>query len=117
MSADDVDVVVAHQANIRILSAVANRVKIPLDKFVLNIERFGNTSSASIPLALDEAVRGGIIKDNEYLILKRTEKAEQPPLLVTQYEYVAFLLGIELGFLPELFHYTRSSPYFDFFLI
>jgi 3-oxoacyl-[acyl-carrier-protein] synthase-3 len=69
IGAGDVDVVVAHQANIRILSAVSNRVKIPLDKFVLNIERFGNTSSASIPLALDEAVRGGLIKDNDCMLM------------------------------------------------
>ncbi len=66
---EDVDKVVAHQANIRILNSVSKRVKIPLDKFVLNIERFGNTSSASIPIALDEAVRAGRIKDNETLLM------------------------------------------------
>ncbi|MCP4604761.1 MAG: ketoacyl-ACP synthase III [Proteobacteria bacterium] len=65
----EIDKVVAHQANIRILSAVASRVGISLDKFVLNIERFGNTSSASIPLALDEAVRKGLIEENEVLLM------------------------------------------------
>ncbi|MCP4674083.1 MAG: ketoacyl-ACP synthase III [Deltaproteobacteria bacterium] len=69
LSAEDVDVVVAHQANIRILKAVSKRVGIPLDKFVLNIERFGNTSSASIPIALDEAVRAGRIKENDTMLM------------------------------------------------
>ena len=44
-----------HQANLRILSQVSQRLDVPLDRFVLNIERYGNTSSASIPIALDEA--------------------------------------------------------------
>ena len=65
----DIDIVVAHQANIRILSAVSLRLNIPLDKFMLNIERFGNTSSASIPLALDEAVRAGRVKDNDQMLM------------------------------------------------
>ncbi len=69
LSADDVDVVVAHQANIRILKAVSKRVGIPLEKFVLNIERFGNTSSASIPIALDEAVRAGRIKEKDTMLM------------------------------------------------
>ncbi|WP_437339107.1 beta-ketoacyl-ACP synthase III [Sorangium sp. So ce394] len=62
MSATDVDWVVAHQANLRIISQVAARLSLPLDRFVLNIEEYGNTSSASIPIALDEAVRDGRIK-------------------------------------------------------
>jgi 3-oxoacyl-[acyl-carrier-protein] synthase III len=60
-TAKDVDLVVAHQANLRIIEGVAQRVGLPMDKFFLNIDRYGNTSSASIPVALDEAVRAGRI--------------------------------------------------------
>ncbi len=67
--AEDIDVVVAHQANMRILDAVSKRVKIPLDRFVLNIERYGNTSSASIPIALDEAVRAGRVKRGDTMLM------------------------------------------------
>src|SRR5207245_6790535 len=59
---NDVDWVIAHQANLRILDAVAQRVKIPKDRFFLNIEKYGNTSSASVPIALDEAVRAGLVR-------------------------------------------------------
>lgn len=53
------DLIFAHQANFRIIDAVARRMKLPLDKFYLNLEEVGNTSSASIPLCLDKAVRDG----------------------------------------------------------
>jgi 3-oxoacyl-[acyl-carrier-protein] synthase-3 len=66
---EDVDIVVAHQANLRILDAVSRRVDIPLDRFVLNIERFGNTSSASIPIALDEGVRAGRVKRGDKMLM------------------------------------------------
>jgi 3-oxoacyl-[acyl-carrier-protein] synthase-3 len=62
MTAADVDLVVAHQANLRILEAVAQRCGLPMSKFYLNIHKYGNTSSASIPIALDEAVRDGTVK-------------------------------------------------------
>jgi 3-oxoacyl-[acyl-carrier-protein] synthase-3 len=65
----DVDWVVAHQANLRILEGVAERSGIPLSKFYLNIHKYGNTSSASIPIALDEAVREGKIKPNDLLLM------------------------------------------------
>jgi 3-oxoacyl-[acyl-carrier-protein] synthase-3 len=68
MAPGDVDLVVAHQANLRILDAVSKRVKIPLDRFVLNIARYGNTSSASIPIALDEAVRDGRVKRGDLIL-------------------------------------------------
>ena len=54
--------VVAHQANLRILEGVAERVGMPMERFFLNIDRYGNTSSASIPIALDEAMREGSVK-------------------------------------------------------
>jgi 3-oxoacyl-[acyl-carrier-protein] synthase III len=69
LKADDVKVVVAHQANLRILDAVSKRVKIPLDRFILNIERYGNTSSASIPIALDEAVRDGRVRRGDTMLM------------------------------------------------
>jgi 3-oxoacyl-[acyl-carrier-protein] synthase III len=69
MKPEDIDLVVAHQANIRILDGVSKRVKVPLDKFVLNIERYGNTSSASIPIALDEAVRAGRVAPGDTLLM------------------------------------------------
>jgi 3-oxoacyl-[acyl-carrier-protein] synthase-3 len=61
--------VVPHQANLRIISQVAQRLDIPLDRFVLNIDRYGNTSSASIPIALDEAVRDGRIQPNDTVLM------------------------------------------------
>ena len=64
----DVDCVVAHQANLRILEGVAERCGLPIEKFYLNIQRYGNTSSASIPIALDEAVREGRIKTGDLLL-------------------------------------------------
>jgi 3-oxoacyl-[acyl-carrier-protein] synthase-3 len=69
MEPDDVNLVVAHQANIRILEAVSKRLGIPLERFVLNLEWFGNTSSASVPLALDEAVRGGRINAGDLVLM------------------------------------------------
>ncbi len=62
LTIDDVDWVVPHQANLRILTQVADRLGVPLERFVINIAEYGNTSSASIPIALDEAVRDGRIK-------------------------------------------------------
>ncbi len=53
----------------RIITQVANRLKIPLDRFVLNIEQYGNTSSASIPIALDEGVRDGRIRPGQTVLM------------------------------------------------
>ncbi len=65
----DVDWVVAHQANLRILEGVAERCGLPLEKFYLNIHKYGNTSSASIPIALDEAAREGKVKPGDLLLM------------------------------------------------
>jgi 3-oxoacyl-[acyl-carrier-protein] synthase-3 len=65
----DIDLVVAHQANLRIVEAVAQRVGLPMEKFHLNIHKYGNTSSASIPIALDEAVRDGKVKEGMHLLM------------------------------------------------
>lgn len=64
-----IDHVVAHQANIRIIESVAERCGLPMSKFFLNLERYGNTSSASIPIALDELVRSGNLKQNDAVLL------------------------------------------------
>ena len=59
LTIDDVDLFVAHQANVRILTAAANELGLPPEKVMVNIDRVANTSSASIPLALAEAERDG----------------------------------------------------------
>ena len=65
----ELDRVVVHQANMRIIEAVAKQAGLPLDKFYLNIERYGNTSSASIPIAIDEATEAGNIKQGDLLLM------------------------------------------------
>ena len=62
LTADDIDYIVPHQANYRIIAAAAKRAKIPLEKYYINIEEYANTSSASIPLALAEMDRKGLLK-------------------------------------------------------
>ena len=69
VSAGDVARVIAHQANLRILEGVAEKLRLPMERFYLNIERYGNTSSASIPIALDEAVREGAVKPGDLLLM------------------------------------------------
>jgi len=59
-----------HQANLRIIQATANRLGLSMDKVIINIDRYGNTSAASIPIALDEAVRSGRIRKDDYLLLE-----------------------------------------------
>jgi 3-oxoacyl-[acyl-carrier-protein] synthase-3 len=66
---DDIDLFIPHQANIRIMKKVAERLKIPLDRVYVNIERYGNTSSATIPVALDEANRSGRLKPGDLVLL------------------------------------------------
>jgi 3-oxoacyl-[acyl-carrier-protein] synthase-3 len=65
----DVKWIVPHQANLRILQLMAKRLEVPLEKVYLTIERFGNISSATIPIALDEAVRNGSIERGDLIIL------------------------------------------------
>jgi len=61
---------IPHQANLRIIQATADRLNLSMDKIVINIDRFGNTSAASIPIALDEVVRAGRIRDGDYILLE-----------------------------------------------
>lgn len=66
---EDLDLYVPHQANIRILKAVIERLGLPMEKVLLNVDRYGNTSAASIPIALDEAVREGRVKSGSLVML------------------------------------------------
>lgn len=68
LTIDQIDWVVPHQANLRIIEAVAKRVGISMDKILVNIERFGNTSSATVPTVFDEAVRDGRIKPGHLVL-------------------------------------------------
>ena len=70
MQKADVDWLVPHQANLRIIAATAKKLNMPMDRVVVTVNEHGNTSAASIPLALDVAVRDGRIKRNEVLLLE-----------------------------------------------
>lgn len=67
MDVEDVDWVLLHQANIRIMETVAKRLGIPMEKVITNLHKYGNTSAGSIPLALDEAVRSGQVKEGDVI--------------------------------------------------
>lgn len=69
LSVEDIDLYVPHQANVRIIKAVAARLGLPLDRVAMNMDRYGNTSAASIPLALDEAARTGRLKEGNLVML------------------------------------------------
>jgi 3-oxoacyl-[acyl-carrier-protein] synthase-3 len=66
---DDVDWFIPHQANQRIINAVGSRLKIPEERCYVNIDRYGNTSAGSIPIALDEAVRTGKVKQGDVVLM------------------------------------------------
>ena len=69
LTADDVDLVVPHQANTRIIEALAQRLTVGMDKFKINLDRYGNTSAASVPIALDEAFRNGRIHPGDNILM------------------------------------------------
>jgi len=69
LSMDDIDLIIPHQANSRIIEASARSLKLPMDRFVVNIEKYGNTSTASIPIAVAEAVEAGRIKPNDKIVV------------------------------------------------
>jgi 3-oxoacyl-[acyl-carrier-protein] synthase III len=66
----DIDWMIPHQANIRIMQSTARKLKMPLEKVIVTVDQHGNTSAASIPLALDVAVRGGKVKKGDTLLLE-----------------------------------------------
>jgi 3-oxoacyl-[acyl-carrier-protein] synthase-3 len=69
-TAADIDWLVPHQANIRIMQGTARKLKLPMDKVVVTVDQHGNTSAASIPLALDAAVRGGQLRKGDTVLLE-----------------------------------------------
>jgi 3-oxoacyl-[acyl-carrier-protein] synthase-3 len=69
LSTEQVDLVIPHQVNIRIIRSAAQKLGLPMDKVYVNIDRMGNTSAASIPIAMDEAWRGGMIGEGSTVIL------------------------------------------------
>lgn len=69
LTLDDVDHFFPHQANLRIIDSAAKALKVPIEKFYLNLERFGNTSAGSVPIALAEADSRGIIKEGDIVVL------------------------------------------------
>ena len=69
MSSKDLNWLVPHQANIRIIEAGAERLGIPLDKVAINLQKYGNTSTASIPLALEELIKEKKLKDGDIVAL------------------------------------------------
>lgn len=68
ISIDEVDLIVPHQANIRIIDSAAKRLGVPMEKFYVNVDRYGNTSAASIPVALDEAILSGRVRKGDTIV-------------------------------------------------
>lgn len=66
---DQIGLVIPHQANLRIIEAISKYLNLPMDRFFVNVDRYGNTSAASVPLALDEARKAGRIKKGDYTLL------------------------------------------------
>jgi len=69
MVAGDISLFIPHQANIRIVDAIGKRLKVPPEKVFVNLHKYGNTSAASVPIALDEANRGGKLKSGDIVLL------------------------------------------------
>lgn len=67
---EEIDLLIPHQANLRIIQAMAQRLCMPMNKVVVTIHKYGNTSAASIPMAMDEAVRNGKIRDHSLILLE-----------------------------------------------
>ncbi len=68
-SVDEIDCIIPHQANIRIINAAAKRLKLPLDRFVVNLHEYGNTSAASVPIALCDAIASDTLKPGSRVVL------------------------------------------------
>jgi 3-oxoacyl-[acyl-carrier-protein] synthase-3 len=66
---DDLACIIPHQANLRIIEAIASRMNLPMDRFMVNLDRFGNTSAAAVAIALDEAHRTGRMQVGDYVLL------------------------------------------------
>ena len=69
LTIEDITCVIPHQANVRIIEAIADRLKISIDRFFVNLDRYGNTSAAAVAIALDEANRSGRLKRGDYILM------------------------------------------------
>jgi 3-oxoacyl-[acyl-carrier-protein] synthase-3 len=69
LTGNDIDLMIPHQANLRIIQATAERLKLPPEKVVINIERYGNTTGATIPLAMQSAIEEGRLKKGDLVLL------------------------------------------------
>ncbi|MEI6102194.1 MAG: 3-oxoacyl-[acyl-carrier-protein] synthase III C-terminal domain-containing protein, partial [Eubacteriales bacterium] len=69
LSPEDIDWVIPHQANVRIIQEASKRLKIPMDKFYVNIQNVGNTSAASIPIVLDEMNKKHLLKTGDTVVI------------------------------------------------
>jgi 3-oxoacyl-[acyl-carrier-protein] synthase-3 len=69
LTSQDIDLLIPHQANIRIIEATAKHAGIPMDKVYVNVDRYGNTSSATIPVAIDELLESGRVKEGSTVLL------------------------------------------------
>ena len=69
LTIDDIACVIPHQANLRIIEAIADRLKIPIEKVYVNLDKYGNTSAAAVAIALDEANRTGRIKAGDFILM------------------------------------------------
>lgn len=69
LTPDDIDLFIPHQANARIIEAAARQMRVPLEKFYMNLDRYGNTSAASVPLAMVEAIEEGRLKDGDMVAM------------------------------------------------
>lgn len=69
LTTKDLACIIPHQANMRIIEAIAERMELPIEKFMVNLDRYGNTSAAAVAIALDEAARSGRMKEGDYILL------------------------------------------------
>lgn len=69
LTVQDLACIIPHQANMRIIEAIAERMELPIEKFMVNLDRYGNTSAAAVAIALDEAARSGRMKEGDYILL------------------------------------------------
>jgi len=69
LESEDLACIIPHQANLRIIEAIADRLDVPMDRFMINLDRFGNTSAAAVAIALDEANRTGRMQVGDYVLL------------------------------------------------
>jgi 3-oxoacyl-[acyl-carrier-protein] synthase-3 len=69
LNGSDIDLLIPHQANVRIIEATAKHANVPMDKVYVNVDRYGNTSSASIPIALDEVMESGRVGEGSRILM------------------------------------------------